>query len=68
MKQKETMTPYKAVGIAEGFIQVETEQEVLEAWQYLVDTGMAWTLQGSFGRMAQNLINEGVIKDNQIDG
>tara|TARA_Y100001973_G_C5162892_1_gene314510 strand:- start:1246 stop:1437 length:192 start_codon:yes stop_codon:yes gene_type:complete len=61
MKQIETMTPYRAVGIAEGFIQVETEEEVLEAWQYLVDTDMAWTLQGSFGRMAQHLINEGLI-------
>ena len=61
MKQIETMTPYRAVGIAEGFIQVETEEEVLEAWQYLVDTDIAWTLQGSFGRMAQHLINEGLI-------
>ena len=61
MKQIETMTPYRAVGIAEGFIQVETDQEVLEAWQYLVYTGMPWTLQGSFGRMAQHLINEGLI-------
>tara|TARA_R100000008_G_C3582267_1_gene169388 strand:- start:266 stop:469 length:204 start_codon:yes stop_codon:yes gene_type:complete len=61
MKQTETMTPHRAVGIAEGFIEVDTEQEVLEAWQYLVDTDMAWTLQGSFGRMAQHLINEGLI-------
>tara|TARA_Y100000593_G_scaffold78558_1_gene145988 strand:- start:219 stop:410 length:192 start_codon:yes stop_codon:yes gene_type:complete len=56
-----TMTPYKAVSIAEGLTEVETEEEVLEAWQYLVDTDMVWTLQGSFGRMAQHLINEGLI-------
>ena len=55
------MTPYKAVSIAEGLTEVETEEEVLEAWQYLVDTDMVWTLQGSFGRMAQHLINEGLI-------
>ena len=56
-----TMTPYKAVSIAEGLTEVETEEEVLEAWQYLVDTDMVWTLQGSFGRMAQHLIREGLI-------
>jgi hypothetical protein len=54
------MTPINAVLIAEG--DIETDQETqIEAWQYLVDTGLAWSLQGSFGRMAQQLIDQEVI-------
>ena len=53
------MDPLTAVGIAEGFVEAETEDQVVEAWQYLIDTGMAWTLQGWFGRSAQTLIDEG---------
>jgi len=54
------MTPINAVLIAEG--DIETDQDTqIEAWQYLVDTGLAWSLQGSFGRMAQELIDQDVI-------
>jgi hypothetical protein len=53
---------YRAVGLAEGF-EAGTEEEVIEAWQYLVDTGLAWTLQGWFGRTAADLIEAGVINE-----
>ncbi len=56
------MNKYQAVGIAEGFIEATSEQEVIEAWQYLVDTGLAWQLQGFFGRTAKTLIENGIIK------
>lgn len=55
------MTNYTAVSIAEGFCDYEpTEQETIEAWQHLIDTGLAWTLQGWFGRHATSLIEQGV--------
>ena len=54
------MDNYSAVGIAEGFIEAD-ETQVIEAWQHLVDTGLAWQLQGSFGRTAQSLIDAGII-------
>jgi len=57
------MDTYQAVGLAEGFIEADTEEQVLEAWQTLVDTGMAWQLQGWFGRTARHLIEEGYIHE-----
>jgi len=59
-KKKRAMTSYLAVGLAEGF-EEGTREERVEAWQFLVDTGMAWKLQGWFGRTAVNLIEEGII-------
>jgi hypothetical protein len=56
------MTDYLATGIAEGFEQAECEEEVRAAWQHLVNTGLAWRLQGWFGRTAQALINAGEIE------
>jgi hypothetical protein len=54
------MKPVDAVMIAEGVIP-STEEELIQAWQMLVDTGMAWQLQGWFGRTARDLIEEGLI-------
>ncbi len=58
------MDTYTAVGLAEGFIEAESQEQVIEAWQYLIDTGLAWQLQGWFGRTAAHLISEGICTDN----
>ena len=54
---------FTAIGIAEGFEEADSEEQVLEAWQHLVTTGLAWQLQGSFGRTARSLIEEGLINE-----
>ena len=51
-----------AIGKAEGYIPCDSFEEELEAWQHLIDTGYAWTLQGFFGRRAHFLIKEGLCK------
>ncbi len=57
------MDNYTAVGIAEGFIESENDDQQIQAWQHLIDTGLAWQLQGFFGRTATQLIKAGVCHD-----
>ena len=36
------------------------EGDIVEGFQYLIDTGLVWSLQGSYGRAAKRLIENGV--------
>ena len=56
------MNDYEATGLAEGFIPAESEEQVIDAWQHLHDTGLAYKLQGWFGRTAQELLKQGIIE------
>ena len=57
------MTAYNACAIAEGFYLGEiTEKDQNAAWQYIVDSGLTKVLQGWYGRTAQSLIENKIIK------
>lgn len=54
--------PYDVTGNIIAFESGELDREgVIELFQHLVDTGLAWQLQGSYGRMAAALIEAGEI-------
>ena len=55
-------TLFDAAMICEGTMEVHSEEENIEAWQYLVDTGQCWRLQGWFGRTARDLIETGKVE------
>jgi hypothetical protein len=62
--EEQPMTTYLATAIAEGFCEGEgaSEEMQIKAWQYLIDIGTAWQLQGWFGRQATALIEAGICK------
>lgn len=59
------MDSYDAVMICEGEKEAD-EQTQIAAWQYLIDTGMAWTLQGWFGRRAAEMIEQGICHRKEV--
>jgi hypothetical protein len=52
--------PYNNVDRLLAWTNEELEHdEVIEMFQYLIDTGMAWKLEGHIGRTAARLIEAG---------
>jgi hypothetical protein len=48
-------------GILDYEMGILEDEDVITLFQHLVDTGMAWQLQGSYGRTAQHMIDAGII-------
>ena len=55
------MNALEAIGLSEGFVETDSEEKYIEAWQHLLDTGLVWSLQGWFGRTAVAMIEAGQI-------
>ncbi len=51
----------KAIQILEGSFP-SSEEEQLDAWQLLIDSGIVWQLQGTYGRHAERLIEAGLVE------
>ena len=57
-----TQKPYDRVSAIIAFESGELDgDKVVELFQHLVDTGLAWQLQGHYGRTAVSLIEAGLI-------
>ena len=57
------MDTFDATMIIEGVEPEAYEGQIIDAWQLLIDTGLAWQLQGSYGRIARNLIEAGLCEE-----
>lgn len=57
------METSRAISIAEGLKEAKTHDEWVSAWQYLINTGIVWELQGWFGRRATELIEENICHE-----
>lgn len=55
----------KTLNLSTQIIAYETGElnhdEIVQLFQNLVDTGLAWSLQGHYGRTAQALIEAGLV-------
>lgn len=55
-----TPQPYDSLTFIMAFEGGELDDsEIIEGFQHLIDSGLAWSLQGSYGRTAMALVEAG---------
>lgn len=55
-------TRFDVAGFIIAFENGELDRDqIVEGFQHLVDTGLAWQLQGAYGRTATALIEQGEV-------
>tara|TARA_R110002012_G_scaffold16404_4_gene63403 strand:+ start:9038 stop:9259 length:222 start_codon:yes stop_codon:yes gene_type:complete len=63
-----TKTYLQKLGLTQSLMDYEegslNENEILDLFSELIKNGMAWTLQGAYGRMARALIESDYISTN----
>ena len=59
------MTAIRATNLIDGF-EEGSEQDLINAYQFLIDTGLVWSLQGRYGRTALQLIDQGICEPNSL--
>lgn len=57
-KRKNNVTANELFAYEQGELEYD---ECVQLFQKLVNSGLAWTLQGSYGRTAATLIDQGLI-------
>jgi hypothetical protein len=58
------MAKFDEVGYIIAYEQGELRgREVLKLFSHLIKNGSAWSLQGSYGRMAESLIDRGYLSN-----
>jgi hypothetical protein len=56
----EVQSNYQACAIIEGFDgEQHCEEDIIDAFQFLINSGVSWSLQGFYGRTAASLIESG---------
>jgi len=65
----EINSSYDACAIVEGFADFDpTQEDLIQAWAYLIKTGDCWKLQGFYGREATRLIQQGFVsKEGEVN-